>query len=118
MTSGCFDHSAIWSRTKIWRRNRSSVVCASAINSNEFTEGGSWIGSEWSSSARVASAIMESRQGVAPRHAFQVVDRDPFVKSVLSARFGTVRDRGDAGRSAEAVAVVDERFGSDGQGMA
>src|SRR5215471_7523517 len=33
MTSGCFDHSAIWSRTKIWRRKRSSLVCASAIRS-------------------------------------------------------------------------------------
>src|SRR5438105_12895045 len=33
MSSGCFDHSAIWSRTKICRRNRSSVVCASAISS-------------------------------------------------------------------------------------
>src|SRR5690242_6672727 len=33
MTSGCLDHSAIWSRTKIWRRKRSSVVWASAIRS-------------------------------------------------------------------------------------
>ena len=33
MMSGCFDHSAIWSRTKIWRRNCSSVVWASAIRS-------------------------------------------------------------------------------------
>src|SRR3989442_1401769 len=33
MISGCFDHSDIWSRTKICRRNRSSVVWASAIRS-------------------------------------------------------------------------------------
>src|SRR5262245_43080763 len=32
MSSGLFDQSAIWSRTKIWRRNRSSDVCASSIN--------------------------------------------------------------------------------------
>src|SRR5262249_1162502 len=28
MINGCFDHSAIWSRTKSWRRNGSSVVRA------------------------------------------------------------------------------------------
>src|SRR4051812_48354229 len=32
MSSGFFDHSAIWSRTKIWRRNRSSEVWASSIS--------------------------------------------------------------------------------------
>src|SRR5262249_20812248 len=37
MTSGCFDHSAIWSRTKICRRNRSSLVCGSAIKSGSVT---------------------------------------------------------------------------------
>src|SRR4051812_48978039 len=33
MTSGRFDQSAIWSRTKMWRRNDSSVVCELAISS-------------------------------------------------------------------------------------
>src|SRR5437660_5814475 len=36
MTSGCFDHSAIWSRTKMWRRNRSSVDWASEIRSGRL----------------------------------------------------------------------------------
>src|SRR5690349_15083019 len=33
MTRGALDHSAIWSRTKMWRRNDSSVVWAFEISS-------------------------------------------------------------------------------------
>src|SRR5262249_58063456 len=35
MMSGCRDHSAIWSRTKMWRRNCSSLVWAAEIRSGK-----------------------------------------------------------------------------------
>src|ERR1043166_3571958 len=39
MTSGSFDHSCIWSRTKMWRRNASSVHWASEIRSGKVAVG-------------------------------------------------------------------------------
>src|SRR3954452_7220369 len=85
MTSGCFDHSAIWSRTKIWRRNRSSVAWASAMRSGRSAGaivviGGSHLG-----------AVEDRRQGVQVGDAAQVVDRDPLLERVLPAGPRAVR---------------------------
>src|SRR4051794_4149494 len=106
MTSGAFDHSAIWSRTKIWRRKVSSVVWASAIRS------------DWEAVAIVGSslgAVCGGGQRVDLGDAHEVVDRHPLGDRVLPAGPRPVRDRRHAAQGAKGVAVVDERLHADRQ---
>src|SRR5262245_20797511 len=105
MTSGCFDHSAIWSRTKICRRKCSSVAWASEIRSGRVSAVGI--------RGCPFAAVENGRQGIKLGDADQVVDRDPLIDGMLSPGEGSVRDRRDAGQSPCAVAVVDERLGAD-----
>src|SRR4051794_23553595 len=69
MMKGSFDHSAIWSRTKIWRRKRSSVAWACEIRSGKAAvadiEGtlqviGGWVGTASCVSALIAEDFTQA----------------------------------------------------------
>src|SRR5262245_3939313 len=63
MRSGCLDHSAIWSRTKIWRRKRSSPVCASESRSGRIVDiGGARRG--WARLTAVFRAAVRRRRSL------------------------------------------------------
>src|SRR5262245_5716696 len=113
MTSGCFDHSAIWSRTKICLRNPSSVVCPSAIKSGKTLIMAVIVVVPFLSSSRRVAEFRGGRR-VEPGDADQVVDLDPFRHGMLSPRAGAVSDRRNASQGTETIAVVDERLGAGG----
>src|SRR4051794_25658436 len=102
MMRGCFDHSAIWSRTKIWRRKRSSVVCASEIRSGRV-------------GIRLSGAIADGRHRIDKGHPGQVVDLDPFVDRVLAPRAWAVRDGRGLFQAPDAVPVVHEGLHPEGE---
>src|SRR4051812_17912677 len=95
MISGCFDHSAIWSRTKMWRRNRSSVVCASAIRSGRL-------------GIVPSRAVADGRHRIQEGDAREILDLDPLLQRVLSSRARPVGDRRPIRKAPDTVAVIDE----------
>src|SRR5947208_2713332 len=97
MMSGLFDHSAIWSRTKMCRRNRSSVVWASEIRSGRL-------------GIAPSGAEANCRHRIDDRHAIQVVNIGSFLGRMLPAGPRTMRDRRPMGEAPDAIAVIDERL--------
>src|SRR5712692_3068503 len=78
---GCLDHSAIWSRTKIWRRKRSSLVWASAISSGRIAgviAGTSVSGQESSANDRAHEARLPHDFAQAAHQAGRLFRPEPF----------------------------------------
>src|SRR5438552_5804936 len=104
MMSGCLDHSAIWSRTKICRRNCSSLAWACEMRSGSVPQ-----------DMLLLSTVSNSGQGIEGGDPCQIVDGYPLVDRVLTAGTRSVRDGRHLGQRPKAIAVVHKRFHTERQ---
>src|SRR5439155_25072007 len=123
MMSGSFDHSAIWSRTKICRRNCSSLAWACETRSGSVPQDiADPFANRRAGGVRAAlagpvrlllSTVRNGRQGVQAGDPREIVDGHPFVDRVLAAGARSVGDGRHLGQRPKAIAVVHERFRTD-----
>src|SRR5262249_41762180 len=115
MMSGCFDHSAIWSRTKICRRNCSSLTWACEIKSGSvpqditdpFAHGRGWCSPAFAGSVSlVLLTVGNGGQGIQDRHTLEIVDGYPFADRVLATGTRSVGDGRHVSQPPKAVAVI------------